>query len=130
MTQDDNPLSSWPHLDQPQGAESKEAHAPSGAPQPQPEAPEPANALEAFLGGSPAAVALKLLLMSLVVGALMMWLEIRPADILVGVVNFLRRIYALGFGAVRELIEYVLAGAAIVLPVWLLLRVLNVSGRK
>ena len=128
MTQDDNPLSSWPHLDQAQGAGSNGARAPSGAPQA--EAPEPANALEAFLGGSPGAVALKLLLMSLVVGALMMWLEIRPADILVGVVNFLRRIYALGFGAVRELIEYVLAGAAIVLPVWLLLRVLNVSGRK
>jgi Domain of unknown function (DUF6460) len=128
VTQDDNPLSSWPHLDQAQGAGSNGARAPLGAPQP--DASEPANPLEAFLGGSPAAVALKLLLMSLVVGALMMWLEIRPADILVGVVNFLRRIYALGFGAVRELIEYVLAGAAIVLPVWLLLRVLNVSGRK
>jgi hypothetical protein len=128
VTQNDNPLSSWPHLDQAQGAGSNEARAASGAPQP--EAPEPANPLEAFLGGSPGAVALKLLLMSLVVGALMMWLEIRPADILVGVANFLRRLYALGFGAVRELIEYVLAGAAIVLPVWLLLRVMNVSGRK
>ncbi|HTO80416.1 MAG TPA: DUF6460 domain-containing protein [Methylocystis sp.] len=128
MTENNNPLSSWPHLDRAQGAGSNGSRTSSGAPQG--EAPEPANALEAFLGGSPAAVALKLFLMSLVVGALMMWLEIRPADILVGVVNFLRRIYALGFGAVRELIEYVLAGAAIVLPVWLLLRVLNASGRK
>jgi len=128
VTQNENPLSSWPHLDDAQGASSNDARAPSGAPQQ--EAPEPANTLEAFLGGSPGAVALKLVLMSLVVGALMMWLEIRPADILVGVANFLRRIYALGFGAVRELIEYVLAGAAIVLPVWLLLRVMNVSGRK
>ena len=133
MTQNDNPLSSWPHLDQAQGAGSQgaglnDARSPSGAPQ-EP-APEPANALESFLGGSPAAVALKLLLMSLVVGALMMWLEICPADILIGVANFLRRIYALGFGAVRELIEYVLAGAAIVLPVWFLLRLLSVSGRK
>jgi hypothetical protein len=128
VTQNENPLSSWPHLDEAQGASSNDARAPSGAPQQ--EAPEPANTLEAFLGGSPGAVALKLVLMSLVVGALMMWLEIRPADILVGVANFLRRIYALGFGAVRELIEYVLAGAAIVLPVWLLLRVMNVSGRK
>ncbi len=128
MTQNENPLSSWPHLDEAQGAGSNEARAPSGAPER--EAPEPANALEAFLGGSPGAVALKLVLMSLVVGALMMWLEIRPADIIVGIANFLRRIYALGFGAVRELIEYVVAGAAIVLPVWLLLRVMNVSGRK
>lgn len=128
MTQDDNPLSNWPHLDRAQGAGSNGAGAPSGASQ-EP-APEPANALESFLGGSPAAVAMKLLLMSLVVGALMMWLEIRPADIVMGVANFFRRIYALGFGAVRELIDYVAAGAAIVLPVWLLLRLLNVSGRK
>jgi len=128
VTQNDNPLSSWPHLDPAKGSGSKGAGAPPGAPQ-EP-TPEPADALESFLGGSPSAVALKLLLMSLVVGALMMWLEIRPADILVGIANFLRRIYALGFGAVRELIEYVAAGAAVVLPVWFLLRVLNVSGRK
>ncbi len=128
MTQDDNPLSSWPNLDRAESTGSREKGASSGAPQ-EP-TPEPANALEGFLGGSPAAVGLKLLLMSLVVGALMMWLEIRPADIIVGIANFLRRIYALGFGAVRELIDYVLAGAAIVLPAWLLLRVLNVSGRK
>lgn len=128
MTQDENPLSSWPHLDRPQGAGPGEPRAPSGASQ-EP-APEPTNPLEAFLGGSPAAVALKLLLMSLVVGALMMWLEIRPADILIGVANFIRRLYALGFGAVRELIDYLLAGAAIVLPAWLLLRVLTVSGKK
>jgi hypothetical protein len=128
VAQNDNPLSSWPNLDAPGGAGPKESRAPKGPPQ-EP-APEPANALEGFLGGSPAAVALKLLLMSLVVGALMMWLEIHPADILVGIANFLRRIYALGFGAVRELIEYVAAGAAVVIPVWFLLRVLNVSGRK
>ncbi len=128
MAQNDNPLSSWPNLDAPRGAGPKESRAPSGGPQ-EP-APEPADGLEGFLGGSPPAVALKLLLMSLVVGALMMWLEIHPADILVGIANFLRRIYALGFGAVRELIEYVAAGAAVVIPVWFLLRVLNVSGRK
>jgi len=69
VTQNENPLSSWPHLDDAQGASSNDARAPSGAPQQ--EAPEPANTLEAFLGGSPGAVALKLVLMSLVVGALM-----------------------------------------------------------
>ena len=97
---------------------------------PQKSAPEPASALEAFLGGSPGAVVLKLLLISLAVGALMMWLEIRPDDIFMGVVDFVRRIYALGFGAVRELIGYVVAGAAIVVPVWLLLRALGAGGRK
>jgi len=37
----------------------------------------------------------KLLFVSLVVGALLMWLDIRPADILRGVQDFVNRIYAL-----------------------------------
>jgi len=37
------------------------------------------NALESFLGGTPASVFVKLLFISLVVGALLMWLDIRPA---------------------------------------------------
>ena len=88
------------------------------------------NALENFLGGSPAAVFVKLAFVSLVVGALLMWLDIRPMDIFRGIDEFVRRIYALGFGAVRELFNYVLAGAALVIPAWLILRVLSVGGKK
>ena len=87
------------------------------------------NVLENFLGGKPASVFVKLLFISLVVGALLMWLDIRPADILRGVQDFINRIYALGFGAVREVINYVIAGAVIVVPVWFVLRLLNVGGR-
>ena len=88
------------------------------------------NSLESFLGGSPLTVFVKLLLVSLVVGALLMWLEIRPADLFHGVLNFIKRIYALGFGAVRELLDYIVAGAVIVVPAWLILRLLNAGGRK
>ena len=73
---------------------------------------------------------MKLLFVSLVVGALLMWLDIRPADILRGVQDFVNRIYALGFGAVRELFNYLLAGAVIVVPAWFILRVLSVGSRK
>ena len=66
---------------------------------------------------------------ALVVGALLMWLELRPMDVLRGVQAFFDRIYQLGFGAVRELASYVLAGAVFVVPAWLVLRLLNVSGR-
>jgi len=52
-----------------------------------------------------------------------------PGDILRGVQDFLNRIYALGFGAVRELFNYVIAGAVIVVPAWFILRLLNVGGR-
>jgi hypothetical protein len=131
----ENPFAQWPHMD---------------ASKPQPSAPPPPspqlnalpgsspgdhtmpsnNALENFLGGSPSAVFVKLAFVSLVVGALLMWLEIRPMDILRGLDEFVRRIYALGFGAVRELFNYVLAGAALVIPAWFILRVLSVGGKK
>jgi hypothetical protein len=88
------------------------------------------NALENFLGGSPINVAVRLFFVSLVVGALMMWLDIRPLDILHGVRAFFERIYQLGFGAVRELASYVLAGAALVVPAWFVLRLMTVGGRR
>lgn len=88
------------------------------------------NALENFLGGSPLAVAIRLFFVSLVVGALLMWLELRPIDILRGVQSFIDRIYQLGFGAVKELASYVLAGAVFVVPAWLVLRLMSVGGRK
>ncbi|WP_363350080.1 DUF6460 domain-containing protein [Methylocystis echinoides] len=88
------------------------------------------NALENFLGGSPINVAIRLFFISLVVGALLMWLELRPIDILRGVQAFFDRIYHLGFGAVKELVSYLLAGAVFVVPAWLILRLMNMSGRR
>ncbi len=92
--------------------------------------PKPATPLDRFLGGSPAAVAMKLILVSLIVGALMMWLNLHPIDVWHGLVRFADRIWSLGFDAVREVGEYILAGAMIVLPVWLVLRVLNLRHAK
>ena len=88
------------------------------------------NALENFLGGAPLNVLARLFFISLVVGALMMWLELRPIDILNGVQAFFDRIAQLGFGAVRELGSYIMAGAFIVVPVWFVLRLLSVAGMR
>ncbi len=134
---DENPFAKWPHM------EARKPPDPGSAQQSPPRRKElpgssmesdalmsSNNALENFLGGTPASVFVKLLFVSLVVGALLMWLDIRPADILRGVQDFLNRIYALGFGAVREVINYVIAGAVIVVPVWFILRLLNVGGRR
>ncbi len=131
---DENPFANWPHIDAPRSADAE--REPVGR---RTELPGSSterndfmsneNALERFLGGSPAAVFVKLLFVSLVVGALLMWLDIRPADIFRGIQEFINRIYALGFGAVREVVNYVVAGAVIVVPAWFILRVLNVGGR-
>ena len=88
------------------------------------------STVERFLGGSPIAVALRLVLLSLVVGALMMWLDIRPQDIVLGFERFLRRIWSLGFEAVREMGDYLLAGAIVVVPVWFVLRLFNLRGAR
>jgi hypothetical protein len=132
---DENPFAKWPHIDakQPPGAEQDSAPRRKELPGSSMESDNlmsSNNALENFLGGTPASVFVKLLFVSLVVGALLMWLDIRPGDILRGVQDFLNRIYALGFGAVREVINYVIAGAVIVVPVWFILRLLNVGGRR
>ena len=128
---DENPFANWPHMNK---SGSNGRAAPQGDRSPfvaplRDDSMASSNALERFLGGSPSSVFVKLLFISLVVGALLMWLDIRPIDIFNGVDAFIRRIYALGFGAVRELANYVLAGAAIVVPAWLILRLLQLGGR-
>jgi hypothetical protein len=99
--------------------------APAGPPSPQTE-----SALIRFLGGSPGSVFLRLFFVSLIVGALFMWLDIRPADILRGITDLIDRISRLGFDAIREIIDYVLVGAAVVVPIWLVLRLLNMRGDR
>lgn len=88
------------------------------------------TALNRFLGGSPGGVFLRLLFVSLIVGALLMWLDIRPSDIFHGLVQFINGIWARGFDAIREIADYIIAGAVIVIPIWLVLRLMNMrSGR-
>jgi hypothetical protein len=83
------------------------------------------TALARFLGGSPGGVFLRLVFVSLIVGAFLMWLDIRPEDIFRGIIDLVNRIWGLGFDAIRVVGDYILAGAALVIPVWLVLRLLN-----
>ena len=133
---DQGPFANWPHLDKPRRPEPTEAQRdvlllPSSDKISE-ETNQMAsnNTLENFLGGSPLNTFARLLVISLVVGALLMWLELRPIDIFRGVQAFFDRIYQLGFGAVRELFSYVLAGAIFVVPAWLVLRLVNMGASK
>ena len=132
MSNDENPFANWPYLGapRPKSSAAPQNRALGDAETEKDEFMTSNNSFENFLGGSPGSVFVKLLLVSLVVGALMMWMEIRPADIFHGLVNFVNRIYALGFGAIREVLDYVAAGAVIVVPAWIVLRLLNAPGRK
>jgi hypothetical protein len=88
------------------------------------------SALHRFLGGSPIAVLFRLLLVSLIVGAFLMWFDIRPGEVIFAVERFFRRIWNLGFASIREIGSYIVAGAVIVVPVWLVIRLLNLRSAR
>ena len=88
------------------------------------------NALSRFLGGPPVNVLVRLVFLSLIVGALLIWLDIRPWHIIEAFQRFVTRIYAMGFDAIREAGQYIVAGALIVVPVWFVTRLLNGRGGR
>ena len=90
---------------------------------------ENASAMRRFIGGSPLAVACKLIVVSFIVGALLMWMHISPADVFQELLDLFNRLYVLGFRSLRDLGTYLVAGAAIVLPIWLIIRLLSYRGR-
>jgi hypothetical protein len=83
------------------------------------------TSLTRFLGGTPLGVFWRLFFLSLIVGALLMWLDIRPYDIFEALVRFAHRIWALGFDAIRQIADYLLAGAVIVVPIWFVSRLMS-----
>ena len=83
------------------------------------------SALARFIGGSPVSVAVRLLVVSFVVGLLMVMWGIEPFDVVDGVVQAFRRLADFVLTDFHRLGRYLLTGAIIVLPVWLLLRLLD-----
>jgi hypothetical protein len=78
--------------------------------------------IERFLGGSVLSVLVRLLFISLLVGAAMAFLGLSPRGLYEAVLRFVRSLGDLGFGAVREVGGWALAGALIVVPLWLIAR--------
>jgi hypothetical protein len=91
-------------------------------------APSRASLGYRLFGGPPLTVLLRLLFVSLVVGALLMWLDIEPMDVVRGVLRVADRLWAMGFDAFGQAGRYILAGAVIVVPVWFVVRLLTLRG--
>jgi Family of unknown function (DUF6460) len=81
--------------------------------------------LTRLLGGSPGAVLVKLLFLSLLVGAFMAFLDITPFGLVDRVFRWLQSIFDLSFETVREIGRWILYGAIVVVPLWLLSRVFS-----
>ena len=78
--------------------------------------------MQDFLGGSPLSILVKLVFLSLLVGALLAFLDVTPADLVNRVIRMLRSIFGLSFDAVRDIGRWILYGAMIVVPVWIVVR--------
>jgi hypothetical protein len=78
--------------------------------------------LNRFLGGSPGSVLVKLVFLSLLVGAFMAFLGLTPLGLIEGLFNWISSFLDLSFDTVKEVGIWVLYGAVIVVPLWLLSR--------
>lgn len=78
--------------------------------------------LNRFLGGSPGSVLAKLIFLSLLVGAFMAFLNVTPLGLVEGLLNWIGSVLDLSLETVRKVGLWILYGAAIVVPIWLLSR--------
>ena len=81
--------------------------------------------LTRLLGGSPLAVLLRLVLLSILVGVVLAVVGLDPWNIIVSVRRLFWNLWDLGFDAIDTLWRYFLLGAVIVVPIWLLSRLVN-----
>ena len=86
------------------------------------------NVVSRFVGGSPMTVLLQLIVVSFVVGFLLETLGFDPVGLLNEVVRAARHIIEFGLTDVRQFGRILLTGAMVVMPVWLVLRLLD-AGR-
>jgi hypothetical protein len=83
------------------------------------------SALARFLGDSPFKVFVKLLIVSFLVGLVMNAFGWSPWDVYDSVRDFAVDVWNSGFAALGRAGDYILLGAAVVIPVFIILRILS-----
>ncbi|MDM6972388.1 DUF6460 domain-containing protein, partial [Klebsiella michiganensis] len=83
------------------------------------------SALNRFLGDTPVRVALKLIVISFIVGVVMASLGLTPWGLVIATRDFLAGLWNLGFESLYRFWTYFLLGAVIVVPIFIILRILN-----
>ncbi|MGU3417153.1 DUF6460 domain-containing protein [Methylobacterium sp. D54C] len=85
------------------------------------------SALRRFLGGSPAGVFLRLLFLSVLVGAFMSMLGLTPGRLFWHVYDSARALVEVGLASLHDFGGWIVAGAIVVVPLWLIARLFAVS---
>jgi hypothetical protein len=78
-----------------------------------------------ILGGSPLVVLVRLVLWSVLVGVILSAIGLDPWNIVYSMELLVRNLWAMGFDAVEWLWRYFLLGAVVVIPVWLIVRLIR-----
>ncbi len=78
-----------------------------------------------FFGGPPLAVIGKLVLLSILIGVVLATFGFDPRNIVESVRRLVSGVWNMGFDTVRWLWHYFLLGAVIVVPIWLILRLIR-----
>ena len=95
-----------------------------------PETPTTNNYVARFFGGPPLSVIFRLVLLSILIGVILEVLGLDPWNVIDSLRSLILRIWDMGFDAVRWLWRYLLLGAALVVPIWLVMRLMGIaSGR-
>jgi len=87
------------------------------------------NAVFRFFGGSPLAVLVRLILVSILVGVVLSAFGLDPWNIIPSIKRFVLDIWDMGFDAIRWVWRYFLLGAIVVIPIWLIMRLMGTRGR-
>jgi Family of unknown function (DUF6460) len=91
--------------------------------------PAQRDSLSRFLGGTPLSVAVRLILLSILVGVVLSAVGFDPWNIIESVRRLFLSIWNLGFDAINWVWRYFLLGAVIVVPIWLITRIMNAPKR-
>lgn len=76
-------------------------------------------------GDSTLGIVLRLVVLSLIVGVVLSALGITPQNLFYTLNVLARRLYDLGFGAIDWILQYILVGAMVVVPIWLIARLVR-----
>ncbi|MBV9286384.1 MAG: integrase [Hyphomicrobiales bacterium] len=86
------------------------------------------NIVARFVGGSPMAVLVRLIIVSFVVGLILETLGFSPASLMSEAERMVRHILEYGLTDVQQIGRVLLTGAMVVVPVWIVLRLID-AGR-
>jgi hypothetical protein len=90
----------------------------------------PDTPLHRFLGGSPLSVILRLLVLSLIVGAAMVFFNLTPYALYETFRHAVESLIGNSIDSLRTIFSYVAYGAMVVVPIFIILRLLRMAKRS